>query len=162
MLYTNSMKTIDLIMGSDHRGLELKDKLLDFISPDDINGETKFDVAVIQNLRPHEAGKSVDYPDVVKEFGKSFDIYTHGILICGSGYGVSIAANRFKDIRAVVCRTPKEAEMARRHNNANVLCLGADFTTTSQAKKIVKAFFTTDFEGGRHQRRVKKLGKLWD
>ena len=160
MLYTNSMKTIDLIMGSDHRGLELKDKLLDYISPDDINGETNFDVAVIQNLKPHEAGKSVDYPDVVKEFGKNFDIYTHGILICGSGYGVSIAANRFKDIRAVVCRTPKEAEMGRRHNNANVLCLGADFTTTSQAKKIVKAFFTTDFEGGRHQRRVKKLGKL--
>ena len=162
MLYTNNMKTIDLIMGSDHRGLELKDKLLDYISPDDINGETKFDVAVIQNLRPHESGKSVDYPDVIKEFGKSFDIYTHGILICGSGYGVSIAANRFKDIRAVVCRTPKEAEMARRHNNANVLCLGADFTTTSQAKKIVKTFFTTDFEGGRHQRRVKKLGKLCD
>tara|TARA_B100000575_G_scaffold265026_1_gene241268 strand:- start:242 stop:706 length:465 start_codon:yes stop_codon:yes gene_type:complete len=154
------MKTIDLIMGSDHRGLDLKHKLLDWISPDDINGETKFDIAVIQNLKPHEAGKSVDYPDVVKEFGKSFDIYTHGILICGSGYGVSIAANRFKDIRAVVCRTSKEAEMSRRHNNANVLCLGADFTTTSQAKKIVKAFFTTDFEGGRHQRRVKKLGKL--
>ena len=146
------MQTIDLIMGSDHRGLELKDKLLDYISPDDINGETKFDVAVIQNLRPHEAGKSVDYPDVIKEFGKSFDIYTHGILICGSGYGVSIAANRFKDVRAVVCRTTKEAEMARRHNNANVLCLGADFTTTSQAKKIVKTFFTTKFEGGRHQR----------
>ena len=154
------MQTIDLIMGSDHRGLELKDKLLDYISPDDVHGETKFDVAVIQNLRPHEAGKSVDYPDVIKEFGKSFDIYTHGILICGSGYGVSIAANRFKDVRAVVCRTPKEAEMARRHNNANVLCLGADFTTTSQAKKIVKAFFTTYFEGGRHARRVKKLGKL--
>lgn len=160
MLYTNNMKTIDLIMGSDHRGLEMKHKLLDFISPDDINGETKFDVAVIQNLKPHEAGQSVDYPDVVKEFGKSFDIYSHGILVCGSGYGVSIAANRFKDIRAVVCRTPKEAEMARRHNNANVLCLGADFTTISQAKKIVKTFFTTDFEGGRHQRRVKKLGKL--
>ena len=160
MLYTNNMKTIDLIMGSDHRGLEMKHNLLDFISPDDINGETNFDVSVIQNLKPHEAGKSVDYPDVVKEFGKSFDIYSHGILVCGSGYGVSIAANRFKDIRAVVCRTPKEAEMARRHNNANVLCLGADFTTMSQAKRIVKAFFTTDFEGGRHQRRVKKLGKL--
>ena len=160
MLYTSIMQTIDLIMGSDHRGLELKDKLLDYISPDDIYGETKFDVAVIQNLRPHEAGKSVDYPDVIKEFGKNFDIYTHGILICGSGYGVSIAANRFKDVRAVVCRTSKEAEMARRHNNANVLCLGADFTTTSQAKKIVKTFFTTKFEGGRHQRRVKKLGKL--
>ena len=92
------MKTIDLIMGSDHRGLEMKHKLLDFISPDDINGETKFDVAVIQNLKPHEPGQSVDYPDVVQEFGKSFDIYSHGILVCGSGYGVSIAANRFKDI----------------------------------------------------------------
>ena len=160
MLYTNNMKTIDLIMGSDHRGLEMKHKLLDFISPDDINGETKFNIAVIQNLKPHEAGQSVDYPDVVQEFGKSFDIYSHGILVCGSGYGVSIAANRFKDVRAVVCRTPREAEMARKHNNANVLCLGADFTTMSQAKKIVKAFFTTEFEGGRHQRRVKKLGKL--
>jgi ribose 5-phosphate isomerase B len=148
-------------MGSDHRGLELKHQLLDYISPDDINDETMFDnVAVIYNLKPHEPGQSVDYPDVVNEFSKNFDIYTHGILVCGSGYGVSIAANRFKNIRAVVCRTPKEAEMARRHNNANVLCLGADFTTKSQAKKIVKTFFTTDFEGGRHQRRVKKLGKL--
>tara|TARA_B100000965_G_scaffold406703_1_gene447410 strand:+ start:3979 stop:4443 length:465 start_codon:yes stop_codon:yes gene_type:complete len=154
------MKTIDLILGSDHRGLELKHKLLDWVSPDDIEGGTKFNIAVLQNLKPHEAGKSVDYPDVVKEMGHYFDKDNYGILVCGSGYGVSIAANRFKNIRAVVCRTPKEAEMSRRHNNANVLCLGADFTTTSQAKKIVKVFFTTDFEGGRHQRRVKKLGKL--
>ena len=154
------MKPIDLIVGSDHRGLELKDKLLDYVSPDDINGVTLFDIAVIQNLKPYEAGTSVDYPDVVKEMGYHFDKGNYGILVCGSGYGVSIAANRFKNMRAVVCRTPKEAEMARRHNNANVLCLGADFTTTSQAKKIVKAFFTTYFEGGRHARRVKKLGKL--
>tara|TARA_B100001287_G_scaffold199831_1_gene169277 strand:+ start:4912 stop:5376 length:465 start_codon:yes stop_codon:yes gene_type:complete len=154
------MKPIDLIVGSDHRGLELKDKLLDYVSPDDINGVTLFDIAVIQNLKPYEAGTSVDYPDVVKEMGYHFDKDNYGILVCGSGYGVSIAANRFKNMRAVVCRTPKEAEMARRHNNANVLCLGADFTTTSQAKKIVKAFFTTYFEGGRHARRVKKLGKL--
>ena len=154
------MKPIDLIVGSDHRGLELKDKLLDYVSPDDVNGVTLFDIAVIQNLKPYEAGTSVDYPDVVKEMGYHFDKDNYGILVCGSGYGVSIAANRFKNMRAVVCRTPKEAEMARRHNNANVLCLGADFTTTSQAKKIVKAFFTTYFEGGRHARRVKKLGKL--
>ena len=155
-----NMKTIDLILGSDHRGIELRHDILDWISPDDIEGNTQFDIAVIQNLKPHEAGKSVDYPDVVKEMGHYFDKDNYGILVCGSGYGVSIAANRFKNIRAVVCRTPKEAEMARRHNNANVLCLGADFTTKSQAKKIVKTFFTTDFEGGRHQRRVKKLGKL--
>jgi ribose 5-phosphate isomerase B len=154
------MKTIDLIIGSDHRGLELKDELIDYVSPDDVNGTTLFDIAVIQNLKPHEAGVSVDYPDVVKEMGLYFNKDDYGILVCGSGYGVSIAANRFKNMRAVVCRTPKEAEMARKHNNANVLCLGADFTTTSKAKKIVKAFFTTDFEGGRHARRVKKLGVL--
>jgi ribose 5-phosphate isomerase B len=152
-------KTIDLLLGSDHRGLEMKHKLLDWVSPDNAD-TTKFDIAVIQNLKPHEPGQSVDYPDVVKEFGKSFDIHDYGILVCGSGYGVSIAANRFKNIRAVVCRTAKEAEMSRKHNDANVLCLGADFTTMSQAKKIVKAFFTTEFEGGRHKRRVKKLERV--
>ena len=152
-------KTIDLLLGSDHRGLEMKHKLLDWVSPDNAD-TTKFDIAVIQNLKPHEPGQSVDYPDVVKEFGKSFDIHDYGILVCGSGYGVSIAANRFKNIRAVVCRTAKEAEMSRKHNDANVLCLGADFTTMSQAKKIVKAFFTTNFEGGRHKRRVKKLERV--
>lgn len=152
-------KTIDLLLGSDHRGLEMKHNLLDWISPDNAD-TTKFDIAVIQNLKPHEPGQSVDYPDVVKEFGKSFDIHDYGILVCGSGYGVSIAANRFKNIRAVVCRTAKEAEMSRKHNDANVLCLGADFTTMSQAKKIVKAFFTTEFEGGRHKRRVKKLERV--
>jgi len=152
-------KTIDLLLGSDHRGLEMKHKLLDWISPDNAD-TTEFDIAVIQNLKPHEPGQSVDYPDVVKEFGKSFDIHDYGILVCGSGYGVSIAANRFKNIRAVVCRTAKEAEMSRKHNDANVLCLGADFTTMSQAKKIVKAFFTTEFEGGRHKRRVKKLERV--
>jgi ribose 5-phosphate isomerase B len=152
-------KTIDLLLGSDHRGLEMKHKLLDWISPDN-EGTTKFDIAVIQNLKPHEPGQSVDYPDVVKNFGRNFDIHDYGILVCGSGYGVSIAANRFKNIRAVVCRTAKEAEMSRKHNDANVLCLGADFTTMSQAKNIVKAFFTTEFEGGRHKRRVKKLEKV--
>ena len=90
------------------------------------------------------------------------DDYNRGILICGSGYGVSIAANRYKGIRAVVCRTPKEAEMARRHNDANVLCLGADFTNKEESYKIVDAFLTTKFEGGRHLRRVKKLGELCD
>jgi ribose 5-phosphate isomerase B len=152
-------KTIDLLLGSDHRGLEMKHKLLDWVSPDNAD-TTKFNIALIQNLKPHESGQSVDYPDVVKEFGKSFDIHDYGILVCGSGYGVSIAANRFKNIRAVVCRTAKEAEMSRKHNDANVLCLGADFTTMSQAKKIVKAFFTTEFEGGRHKRRVKKLERV--
>ena len=151
------MKTIDLILGSDHRGIELRHDILDWISPDDLEGNTKFDIAVIQNLKPHETGKSVDYPDVVKEMGHYFDKDNYGILVCGSGYGVSIAANRFKNIRALPCRTVKEVQMARRHNNMNVLCLGSDFTTFNNAKRLIKAFFETEFEKGRHQTRVNML-----
>ena len=77
-----------------------------------------------------------------------------GILICGSGFGVSIAANRVPRCRAVVCRTEKEAEMARKHNDANILCLGADSISLAKAKKIITKFLTTKFEGGRHQQRV--------
>ena len=84
-------------------------------------------------------------------------IHTHGILICGSGFGVSTAANRYKHIRATPCRTSKDVEMARRHGDINVLCLGADFTTKRQAGKLVNTFFTTRFEGGRHKRRIQKL-----
>ena len=152
------MKTNNLIIGSDHRGFELKCAIEKHLVP--IDKDITSDVVTYLDCGCYDSKAKVDYPDVVKEMGYHFDKDNYGILVCGSGYGVSIAANRFKNMRAVVCRTPKEAEMARRHNNANVLCLGADFTTTSQAKKIVKAFFTTYFEGGRHARRVKKLGKL--
>ena len=151
------MKTIDLIMGSDHRGLELKHQLLDYISPDDINGGTMFDVAVIQNLKPHEAGKSVDYPDVVKEFGKSFDIYTHGILVCGSGTGMAMSANKIKGIRAAVCYNLKSTRLSRQHNDANIISIGSRLTNKNTALKLVSAFLKTKFEGGRHQRRVKKI-----
>ena len=155
------MKTYDLLLGGDHRGLKLKEDILGYVSPDDNDEEpTKFDISLIHNLKPHDAKKSVDYPDVVKEFGHYFDIYSHGILICGSGFGVCIAANRFKHIRAATCRTVKEVEIARRHNNINVLCLGANYTKKGLAFKMVKAFFETEFEGGRHRRRVTKLGKI--
>ena len=152
------MKTYDLLLGGDHRGLKLKDDILGYVSPDDNDEEpTKFDIALIQNLKPHDNKKSVDYPDVVKNFAHYFDTYSHGILVCGSGFGVCMAANRFKHIRAATCRTVKEVEMARKHNNINVLCLGADFTSPVQAFKMVRAFFLTKFEGGRHLTRIKKL-----
>ena len=92
------LKQQEEIRKNELRKNELKHKLLDWVSPDDIEGDTKFDIAVLQNLKPHEAGKSVDYPDVVKEMGHYFDKDNYGILVCGSGYGVSIAANRFKNI----------------------------------------------------------------
>ena len=79
------------------------------------------------------------------------------ILICGSGIGMSITANRFKGIRAALCRTIEDAKLARQHNNANILCLGARNTDPNIITEIVDAFLNTDFEGGRHETRVKKF-----
>ena len=82
-----------------------------------------------------------------------------GILICGSGIGISIAANRFKNIRAALCHNVKSAKLTRAHNDANVLCLGARVVKNKSALSIVKAFFSTEFEGARHAARVAKLSK---
>jgi len=143
-------KNCNLVFGSDHRGYELKNKLFDWIknNPNWVN------------LNVSEVGAysedRVDYPDIVGLFASEFK--DKGILVCGSGFGVAIAANRYKNIRAVTVRTAKEVEMARLHNDANVICIGADFTDFDVAQHIVATFFRTKFEGGRHAERVAKLG----
>ncbi len=103
--------------------------------------------------------ESVDYPDfgyklseVIAEGNCKF-----GIAICGSGIGISIAVNRNKKIRAALCHNQEMAKLARQHNNANVLVLGSRFISDESAKDCVNVFLNTDFEGGRHQRRVEKL-----
>lgn len=102
----------------------------------------------------------VDYPDYAKKLALSVKKKSSfGILICGSGIGVSIAANRFKKIRAAVCYNQLSASLARKHNNANVLCLGARLISLKNVQKIVYTFISTKFEGGRHINRVKKLDK---
>ena len=102
----------------------------------------------------------VDYPDYAKKLALSVKKKSSfGILICGSGIGVSIAANRFKEIRAAVCYNQLSASLARKHNNANVLCLGARLISLKNVQKIVYTFISTKFEGGRHINRVKKLDK---
>tara|TARA_B100001248_G_scaffold262730_1_gene261789 strand:- start:12832 stop:13326 length:495 start_codon:yes stop_codon:yes gene_type:complete len=164
------MKSIDLQIASDHRGMELKDKISEWLTPLDDDNPTRFGITLFQDAGVYNNKKKADYPDVVQAVVKDFatwdkvkagwKVYNMGIIICGSGFGVSIAANRFQYIRGVVCRTPKDAEMARKHNDANVLCLGADFTSFAQSKKIIETFLTTKFEGGRHKKRVEKLGKL--
>ncbi len=164
------MKSIDLQIASDHRGMELKDKISKWLTPLDDDAPTRFGISLFADAGVYDDKKKVDSPDVVQAVAKDFatwdkvkhgwKVYNKGIIVCGSGFGVSIAANRFQYIRAVVCRTPKDAEMARLHNDANVLCLGADFTSFAQSKKIIEAFLTTKFEGGKHLTRVKKLGKL--
>lgn len=150
---------IDLVMGSDHRGYKLKQLIEEYLIP--IDKDIKRDISLYMDCGCHDE-KSVDYPDVVKDMAEEMvGTFNFGILICGSGFGVCMAANRFPHMRAITARTPKEAEMSRKHNDANVLCLGADFTSERKARDIVNAFLTTEFEGGRHQRRVSKLLDLY-
>ena len=156
---------IDLAIGSDHRGYEMKEFLTKFLTP--IDRDIKYDITTFMDIGTYSDTKKVDYPDIVQSLAKDmetpdkkqagWEVFNRGILICGSGYGVCMAANRHPFIRAVTVRTHHEAEMARKHNDANVLCLGADFTPHNQAKKIVEAFLTTEFEGGRHKKRIKKF-----
>jgi ribose 5-phosphate isomerase B len=144
---------IELVIGSDHRGYKLKNDISKWLTP--IDKEPKFNISIFADNGPYD-DKKVDYPKIALNVSRdiSSKLMNTGILICGSGFGVSIAANRVPRCRAVVCRTEKEAEMARLHNDANILCLGADSISLAKAKKIITKFFTTKFEGGRHQQRV--------
>lgn len=110
--------------------------------------------------------ESADYPDVARlvvkgilnaDNSESPEAKTCGILMCGTGLGVSMAANRFPGIRAALCHTPDYARLAREHNNANILVLGGRFIQAPAALAIVQTFITTPFQGGRHQRRIEKI-----
>lgn len=102
--------------------------------------------------------ENCDYPDIAHDVAQAVEKETGtGILLCGTGIGMSMAANHHKGIRAALCTTELHAKFARRHNDANILCLGARMTGVELAKAIVEAFLTTDFEGGRHKRRIDKI-----
>ncbi len=138
-----------LCISSDHAGFHLKEYIKDFI----INSK----ISII-DMGPF-TDKSVDYPDFAKKVSnrvskKKSDI---GILVCGSGTGMAISANKTKGIRAVVGYNVKSTQLSRQHNNANILCLGSRLTKKKDIKKIVSIFLDTKFEGGRHQRRIKKI-----
>lgn len=139
-----------LYIAADHAGFQLKQTLLQKLE----GGSYSF-----EDLGA-SSEDSVDYPDyakiLVEKMERAEDAY--GILICGSGIGMCIAANRSKRIRAALCSSPEQARLARAHNDANVLCLGSRFIDSSVALECVRAFLNTPFEGGRHSRRVEKLG----
>jgi len=138
-----------IILGSDHRGVHLKAFL-----------KKKLDT---MNFNVDDYGAynedSVDYPDIAMKVAKSvsYDEDCFGVLICNSGIGMSIAANRIKHIRAALCRSTEDAKLARLHNDANILVLGAAETSNTKAAKILDTFLQTKFEGGRHTKRVNKL-----
>jgi ribose 5-phosphate isomerase B len=138
-----------IVIASDHAGVDLKARLIELI------GEAGHE---IQDFGPATTG-SVDYPDYAHAVAEAVadGRADRGILICGTGIGMSLAANRHPRIRAALCHDALTAEMARLHNDANVLCVGARTTGEAVVEQIVRIFLTTAFEGGRHQRRVEKI-----
>ena len=143
-----SQKTI--AVGADHGGYELKQELAKQLHS---MGFTVLDFGT-------NSADAVDYPDFAELVVNALvnGEAKQGVLVCGSGIGMSIAANRHKGIRAALCTDDISAELARQHNDANILVLGERLTERSIAKQCVSKFFSTEFQGGRHQRRVKKLG----
>jgi len=135
-----------IVIASDHAGFHLKEKIKEFLQKEN---HDVIDVGCF-------SAESVDYPEfgakaIEKILNKEAE---YGILICGTGIGMSIVANRFPGIRAALCHEPFSAKMSRLHNNANVLVLGGRIIGEGIALEIVKTFFETPFEGGRHERRI--------
>ena len=140
------MKKTKIWIGSDHGGFDLKREVIEMLSV----GE-RYDVC---DLGPFNS-ESVDYPQYAKSVSESvLKEGGFGVLICGTGVGMSIVANKVSGIRAVLAHNEFVGEMGRRHNDANVLCLGARVIGSALGLKIVKSFLGAEFEGGRHERRV--------
>ena len=142
-----TVKTIAI--AADHGGVELKSAIISALKD---RGIEVFDFGT-------NGSESVDYPDYAQAVAKSIvDGQSEaGILVCGSGIGMSIAANRFPEVRAALAHDRLSAELCRQHNNANVLCLGARIVGDAKALDCVDAFISTEFEGGRHALRVAKM-----
>lgn len=143
------MLTCQIAIGCDHAGFALKQFLINVVRDRSLE---------IVDFGTYSED-SVDYPDfsnsvtsaVIRSDAK------YGILICGTGIGMSISANRFSQIRAALCYSERMAELARRHNDANIIIFGSRIVEKEVAKNCLNTFFDTEFEGGRHQRRIEKL-----
>ena len=143
---------MNIVIGCDHRGVEIKRRLLPLLRS---MGHDVLDVG-------SEGAESVDYPDYAYEVASrvSSGEKERGLLICGTGTGMCMAANKVRRIRAAACQDVLTAEMSRRHNDANVLCLSADLLSEDQMMKMIRIWLETPFEGGRHARRVEKIAKI--
>ena len=140
---------VKIVVGSDHAGFELKQNIIEHLSERNMN-YVDFGTSCLD---------SVDYPDYAKKVAEevnSNDLIM-GILVCGSGQGMAMTANRFKNVRAAICHNSDVAKVTRQHNDANVLCLGSRFIDTPEAIKCVDVFLSTDFEGERHLKRINKI-----
>jgi len=139
-------------LASDHGGVQLKDEIIEYL-------QTKNYEIVDLGTNSNE---SVDYPEFGAKAAKAVinNDVDCAIIMCGSGLGISIGANKFKGIRAALCFDAYTAKMCRQHNDANIMAMGGRITTIDRAKDMVDLFLETEFEGGRHQRRIDKLDEL--
>lgn len=138
-------------IASDHGGYEMKTYLIEIMTT---MGYKMFDFGTTSEA-------SVDYPDMIHPLAKTVNdgTYPVGIILCGSGNGAQITANKYPNVRAALCWTVEIAKLARQHNNANILALPGRFISNETALEMVKVFLSTGFEGGRHQQRVDKIPK---
>lgn len=136
-------------IANDHAGYEMKLALLQWLEKQGFE---------IKNFGT-DSSDSVDYPDYVHPLASAVEQgeFNLGILVCGSGQGVSFTANKHQGIRAALCWKPEIAKLARQHNNANILCLPGRFLSKNEGVKILKTFLETEFDGGRHQDRINKV-----
>lgn len=143
-----------IAIASDHVGLELKPIIIDYLK------ELGYEV---EDFGPHSTERT-DYPKYGKTVSEAVvnDKADAGILICGTGVGISISANKVKGIRAVVCSEPYTAQLSKQHNNTNILAFGSRVIGSELAKMIVKSWLDAEFEGGRHANRVNMIGEIED
>lgn len=139
-------------IGSDHRGFNVKSRLVEFLRQE---GLEVFDEGT-------HSSENCDYPDVASQVAQQVSCgkVDRGILICGTGIGMQITANKFRGVRAAVCHDEIEAEMSRRHNDTNVLCLSGNLVGERRIDGLVKKWLATEFEGGRHARRIDKINQI--
>ena len=142
-----------IVVGSDHAAYELKEAIKEKLISE---GHEVIDVGC-------DSTESVDYPKYGHAVGRTVASgeAERGIAVCGSGIGISIACNKVPGIRAALCTSVEMAEMCRRHNNANVVCMGARMISQELAFDIIDKWMTTDFEGGKHLRRINEIEDIW-
>ena len=138
-----------ICIASDHAGYDMKEKIKDFLIDKDIS---------VIDLGPFTSN-SVDYPDYATKVAKRVLLKKSdtGILVCGSGTGMAITANKFKGIRAAQCYSKKSTILSRKHNNANIICLGSRILKSKETFSLINYFLSTKFEAGRHQKRINKI-----
>ena len=141
----------NIAIACDHAGFELKEAVKAFLT------ENQY---IVKDYGTNSAD-SVDYPDMVHPLGRDINngVFERGIVICGTGNGVQMTVNKYPNVRCALCWIPEIAKLARQHNNANILSMPARFIDKDTAIEIVKEYLNTDFEGGRHERRVEKINQ---